>query len=61
MLLVALNNVIAFIAFAAVLPALYGEANAPLTRWQARPHQLLLWRAGATWAVCCIRRAKPSG
>jgi len=29
MLLVALNNVIAFIAFAAVLPALYGEANAP--------------------------------
>ncbi|MCB1979528.1 MAG: cation:proton antiporter [Burkholderiaceae bacterium] len=30
MLLVALNNVIAFIAFAAVLPALYGEAKAPL-------------------------------
>ncbi|MBW7833832.1 MAG: cation:proton antiporter [Simplicispira suum] len=30
MLLVALNNVIAFIAFAAVLPALYGEAQAPL-------------------------------
>ena len=31
MLLVALNNVIAFIAFAAVLPALYGEANAPIS------------------------------
>ena len=31
MLLVALNNVIAFVAFAAVLPALYGEANAPLS------------------------------
>lgn len=31
MLLVALNNVIAFIAFAAVLPALYGEHNAPLS------------------------------
>lgn len=31
MLLVALNNVIAFIAFAAVLPALYGEANAPFS------------------------------
>ncbi len=30
MLLVALNNVIAFVAFAAVLPAMYGEANAPL-------------------------------
>lgn len=30
MLLVALNNVIAFVAFAAVLPALYGEANAPV-------------------------------
>ncbi|MGP1681138.1 MAG: cation:proton antiporter, partial [Giesbergeria sp.] len=30
MLLVALNNVIAFVAFAAVLPALYGEANASL-------------------------------
>jgi len=31
MLLVALNNVIAFVAFAGVLPALYGEANAPFS------------------------------
>lgn len=31
MLLVALNNVLAFVAFAAVLPALYGQANAPWT------------------------------
>ena len=30
MSLVALNNVIAFMAFAAVLPALYGQADAPL-------------------------------
>lgn len=30
MLLVALNNVIAFVAFAAVLPALYGQANASI-------------------------------
>lgn len=30
MSLVALNNVIAFVAFAAVLPALYGQAAAPL-------------------------------
>lgn len=31
MSLVALNNVIAFMAFAAVLPALYGQAEAPLS------------------------------
>lgn len=42
MLLVALNNVIAFIAFAAVLPALYGEANAPLAVMVGAPlYQLL--------------------
>ena len=37
MLLVALNNVIAFIAFAAVLPALYGEANAPISTMIGAP------------------------
>ena len=37
MLLVALNNVIAFVAFAAVLPALYGEAHAPISTMIGAP------------------------
>ena len=40
--LVALNNVIAFLAFAAILPTLYGESEAPLTTIIGAPiYQLL--------------------